>query len=59
MSAASVGVQSAVFGGGCFWCVEAVFASLEGVHSAQSGYCGGSDDQPTYEQVCAKQTGHM
>ena len=59
MSAASVGVQSAVFGGGCFWCVEAVFASLEGVHSAQSGYCGGSVDQPTYEQVCSKQTGHI
>ena len=59
MNAASVGVQSAVCGGGCFWCVEAVFASLEGVHSAQSGYCGGSVDQPTYEQVCSKQTGHI
>ena len=59
MNAASVGLQSAVFGGGCFWCVEAVFASLEGVHSAQSGYCGGSVDQPTYEQVCSNQTGHI
>ncbi len=59
MSSASVEVQSAVFGGGCFWCVEAVFASLKGVHSAQSGYCGGSVDNPSYEQVCAKQTGHI
>ncbi len=59
MSATSVEMQSAVFGGGCFWCVEAVFASLEGVHAAQSGYCGGSVDHPTYEQVCGKQTGHI
>ena len=59
MSSTPVEMQSAVFGGGCFWCVEAVFASLKGVHSAQSGYCGGSVDNPSYEQVCAKQTGHI
>jgi peptide-methionine (S)-S-oxide reductase len=59
MSSASVVLQSAVFGGGCFWCVEAVFASLRGVQSAQSGYCGGSVDHPSYEQVCTKQTGHI
>ena len=52
-------LQSAVFGGGCFWCVEAVFASLKGAHRAQSGYCGGSIDNPSYEQVCTKQTGHI
>jgi len=59
MSAAPVEMQSAIFGGGCFWCVEAVFAALHGVHSAQSGYCGGAVDNPSYEQVCTKQTGHI
>eukprot|EP01037_Dinobryon_pediforme_P016145 gene16145-16323_t len=43
-------VEVAVFGGGCFWCTEAVFAALEGVHSVKSGYCGGTVDNPTYEQ---------
>lgn len=51
--------SSAVLGGGCFWCTEAVFKALNGVHSVQSGYCGGSVDHPTYEQVCHKQTGHI
>lgn len=50
---------SAVFGGGCFWCTEAVFKALRGVHAVQSGYCGGSVEHPTYEQVCSKQTGHI
>ncbi|MBZ1351798.1 peptide-methionine (S)-S-oxide reductase MsrA [Alcaligenaceae bacterium LF4-65] len=59
MSSTPVEMQSAVFGGGCFWCVEAVFAALHGVHSAQSGYCGGAVDNPSYEQVCTKQTGHI
>jgi len=53
------GVASAVFGGGCFWCTEAVFKALRGVLAVQSGYCGGQIEHPTYEQVCTKQTGHI
>jgi len=51
--------QIAVFGGGCFWCTEAVFTAMKGVLSVQSGYCGGSVQNPTYEQVCGKETGHI
>ncbi len=49
----------AVFGGGCFWCTEAVFDSLEGVHKVEPGYCGGHVERPSYEQVCNKETGHI
>lgn len=52
-------IETAVFGGGCFWCTEAVFKALRGVSAVQSGYCGGTVDHPTYEQVCSKQTGHI
>ena len=52
-------LQEAVLGGGCFWCTEAVFKALKGVSAVQSGYCGGWVDNPTYEQVCDKQTGHI
>lgn len=52
-------LETAVFGGGCFWCTEAVFKALKGVSAVQSGYCGGTVDHPTYEQVCSKQTGHI
>ena len=48
----------ATFGGGCFWCTEAVFEQLQGVESVVSGYAGGHVVNPTYEQVCAKTTGH-
>ena len=48
----------AVFGGGCFWCTEAVFQDLKGVISAVPGYAGGSVINPTYEQVCTGETGH-
>lgn len=50
--------ETAVFGGGCFWCLEAVFGRLKGVHSAESGYMGGGTRRPTYRQVCAGDTGH-
>ncbi|MBU6208194.1 MAG: peptide-methionine (S)-S-oxide reductase, partial [Alphaproteobacteria bacterium] len=48
----------AIFAGGCFWCVEAVFKDLIGVNSVTSGYIGGHTDNPTYKQVCAGDTGH-
>lgn len=50
--------ETAVFGGGCFWCVEAVFDALRGVVSVMPGYAGGSVKQPSYEQVCGGRTGH-
>lgn len=49
----------ATFGGGCFWCTEAVMEGLEGVLDVKSGYMGGSVENPTYEQVCQKNTGHV
>lgn len=51
-------LNTATFGAGCFWCVEAVFQNLDGVYSAVSGYSGGHVDNPTYDQVCSGQTGH-
>lgn len=48
----------ATFGGGCFWCVEAVFQRLDGVVSVKSGYSGGMVKDPTYEQICTGKTGH-
>lgn len=50
--------QVAVFGGGCFWCTEAVFAGLKGVESVVSGYSGGHTENPTYHEVCSEKTGH-
>ncbi len=52
-------MATAVFGGGCFWCTEAVFAALEGVQKVEPGYCGGHIENPTYEEVCGKDTGHV
>ncbi len=51
-------IQSIVFGGGCFWCTEAVFQSLRGVLAVRPGYAGGSTDNPTYEAVGSGTTGH-
>ncbi len=51
-------LQTAVLGGGCFWCLEAVFDRLDGVVSAESGYMGGHVARPTYQQVCGGDTGH-
>tara|TARA_B100001287_G_C22586932_1_gene483748 strand:+ start:168 stop:683 length:516 start_codon:yes stop_codon:yes gene_type:complete len=48
----------AIFGAGCFWCVEAIFSQLEGVNSVISGYCNGSTKNPTYESICSGNTGH-
>jgi peptide-methionine (S)-S-oxide reductase len=48
----------AVFGGGCFWCVEAVFERVKGVKAVVSGYAGGQTKNPTYQQVCSGETGH-
>jgi peptide-methionine (S)-S-oxide reductase len=50
--------QFAVLGGGCFWCLEAVFLDLDGVLAVESGYAGGSTRDPTYEEVCSGETGH-
>jgi peptide-methionine (S)-S-oxide reductase len=51
--------QTAVFGGGCFWCIEAIFQRLTGVTHVESGYMGGHVDNPTYRQVCGGDTGHV
>ena len=58
MSAAPAGSEVATLAGGCFWCVEAPYSLLKGVHSATSGYIGGRTPSPTYEEVCSGTTGH-
>src|SRR3989338_8066555 len=50
--------EIAIFGGGCFWCTEAVFKMLRGVSSVLPGYAGGTTKNPTYEQVSSGKTGH-
>lgn len=50
--------EVATLGGGCFWCLEAVYEGMSGVQSVISGYMGGHVPNPTYEQVCSKKTGH-
>jgi len=51
-------IETAVLGGGCFWCLDAVFRGLNGVISVESGYAGGATPNPTYEEVCSGRTGH-
>lgn len=53
-----VSKEQAVFGGGCFWCVETIFSDLKGVEKVTPGYSGGITENPTYEQVCTGTTGH-
>lgn len=50
--------ERAVFGGGCFWCIEAAFKELSGVETATPGYAGGNTEDPTYREVCTGETGH-
>ncbi len=52
------GTERATLGGGCFWCIEAVYDMLDGVHDVRPGYAGGHVPHPTYQQVCEKNTGH-
>jgi len=54
----AAGHEFATLGGGCFWCMEAVFEELEGVVDVESGYTGGHVGAPTYRQVCGGETGH-
>lgn len=49
---------TATLAGGCFWCTEAVYQDLKGVEKVESGYLGGTKDNPTYEEVCTGKTGH-
>ena len=51
-------LQTATLAGGCFWCLEAVYDEIKGVHSVESGYAGGHMDNPTYREVCYGNTGH-
>ncbi len=53
-----MGTQVITLGGGCFWCLEAVFELVDGVTAVESGYCNGSVERPSYEQVCTGTTGH-
>lgn len=50
--------EVATLGGGCFWCLDAVFRELRGVEKVESGYAGGTKPNPTYREVCTGQTGH-
>jgi peptide-methionine (S)-S-oxide reductase len=56
--AAPTSLAIATLGGGCFWCLDAVYRELRGVHAVLSGYMGGARPNPTYEQVCSGATGH-
>ena len=51
-------LETATLAGGCFWCVEAIYQDIQGVHEVISGYSGGVVENPTYQQVCSETTGH-
>lgn len=52
------GAETATLGGGCYWCLEAAYRQLDGVHSVTSGFMGGPEKNPSYEEVCSGKTGH-
>jgi peptide-methionine (S)-S-oxide reductase len=58
MTNSNSNTDTATFGAGCFWCVEAIFQNLKGVQAVQSGYSGGSIKNPSYKEVCTGRTGH-
>jgi peptide-methionine (S)-S-oxide reductase len=58
MSEIGTGKEIATLGGGCFWCLEAVYDQLEGVESVESGYMGGHVENPTYDEICDGESGH-
>ena len=58
MKGNNMAIETATLGGGCFWCLEAVYQELKGVQHVESGYAGGQVVNPTYEQVCEGTTGH-
>ncbi len=58
MNTSTQHTEVATLGGGCFWCLEAVYAEVDGVLHVKSGYAGGARPNPTYEQVCSGATGH-
>ena len=58
MADTNVNLDTATFGAGCFWCVEAIFQNLKGVYAVESGYSGGTVENPSYELVCTGTTGH-
>jgi peptide-methionine (S)-S-oxide reductase len=58
MTDSTASLQIATLGGGCFWCLDAVYRGIRGVTKVESGYAGGTLDNPTYEQVCSGRTGH-
>jgi len=51
-------MESAVIGGGCFWCIEAAYKQLKGIKTVVSGYAGGNTENPSYREVCSGKTGH-
>lgn len=51
-------LETVTLGGGCFWCIEAVFERIDGVREVTSGYAGGTAENPTYKEVCSGSTGH-
>ena len=58
MAEQTIQIDTAIFGGGCFWCLEAVFVEVDGVESVSPGYCGGQLPSPDYGAVCTGGTGH-